>query len=94
MQVRQLHDIGLRNLAWVSSAVPPRLVDVGSPAGFNLPGRNQGDAKAQVVVPVRRRVAAAVRRAAAPAEAAPAAAPDHPEEPSAGPHGSAVGLLA
>src|SRR5262249_31294688 len=40
--------------------------------------RNCGDTEPQVAVPERRRVPAAVRRPAAPAVAAPAAAPDHP----------------
>src|SRR4051794_15950948 len=42
------------------------------------PGRNQGDAKAQVVEPVRRPEVGAERRAAEHAVGVPAAAPDHP----------------
>src|SRR5690349_19222138 len=43
-----------------------------------LPGRDSGDAKAQVVVPEVRRAPEAVRRAAAPGVVAPAPAPVHP----------------
>src|ERR1700676_1956347 len=42
------------------------------------PGRNEDNAKAQVVVPDRRRVPVAVRRPAAPAAEVPAAAPGPP----------------